>query len=52
MISVIISFYKAPDNLELLLLALERQSFDEFEVIVAEDDNAQQTVPFIPKKNS
>jgi len=47
MISVIISFYKALDNLELMLSALQQQSFQDFEVIIAEDDNAQQTIDFL-----
>ncbi len=47
MVSVIISFYKALDNLELLLLALGQQSYRNFEVVVAEDDNRLQTVEFL-----
>ncbi|GHT23847.1 glycosyl transferase [Bacteroidia bacterium] len=47
MISVIISIYKALDNLELILLALERQSFKDFEVIIAEDDDSPQTIAFL-----
>ena len=47
MISIIISFYKDLDNLELLLLALQQQSYCDFEVIVAEDDNMQQTINFL-----
>lgn len=47
MISLIISFYKRIDFLELIFQALERQSFRDFEVIVAEDANDPQTVDFI-----
>jgi cellulose synthase/poly-beta-1,6-N-acetylglucosamine synthase-like glycosyltransferase len=47
MISTIISFYKALDNLELILQAMEKQSFDNFEVIVAEDNNNPQTVAYL-----
>ena len=49
MISLIISFYKRLDFLELVLQSLDRQSFNNFEVIIAEDDNNQQTVDFIEK---
>ncbi|MDR2908139.1 MAG: glycosyltransferase [Bacteroidales bacterium] len=52
MLSVIISFYKALDNLELLFLALEQQSFRDFEVIVSEDDNSPQTVEFLQQARS
>lgn len=48
-ISVIISFYKRLDNLELILLALERQSNKQFDVIIAEDDDAQETKTFLNK---
>jgi glycosyltransferase involved in cell wall biosynthesis len=47
MISVIISFYKVLDNLELVLSALEQQSFNHFEAVVAEDDDAPQTKDFL-----
>jgi GT2 family glycosyltransferase len=47
MISAIISFYEAFDNLELLLQALERQSLDNFEVIIAEDNNNPQTAAYL-----
>ena len=39
--SVIISYYKNLPNLELVLLALEKQTArEDFEVIVSEDDDA------------
>lgn len=47
MISIIISTYKHLDNLELLFLGLEKQQFKDFEVIVAEDDAAAETVDFL-----
>jgi cellulose synthase/poly-beta-1,6-N-acetylglucosamine synthase-like glycosyltransferase len=49
MISLIISFYKRLDILELILQSLDKQSFKEFEVIISEDDNDPQTVEFINK---
>ena len=49
MISLIISFYKRPDFLELILQSLDRQSFTNFEVIIAEDNNDPQTVEFVDK---
>ena len=47
MISLIISFYKRLDFLELIFQSLDKQSFKDFEVIVAEDNNDQQTIEFI-----
>ena len=49
MISIIISFYKRLDFLELIFHSLDRQSYKDFEVIVAEDDNAPHTVDYINK---
>lgn len=49
LVSVIIPTYKDIAALELILDALQRQSYQEFEVIVAEDDNAQDTVNFLKK---
>jgi len=49
MISLIISFYKRLDFLELILQSLDRQSFKNFEVIIAEDNNDPQAVEFINK---
>ncbi|HPH91754.1 MAG TPA: glycosyltransferase [Ferruginibacter sp.] len=46
--SVIISYYKNLPKLELLLMALQQQTaMGDFEVIVAEDDNAAETVSFL-----
>lgn len=39
-ITVIISYYKNPTNLALILLALNKQSNPNFDVIISEDDNA------------
>ena len=47
MISVIIAVYKRLDILHLILQALSRQSYANFEAIIAEDDNAVETVEFI-----
>lgn len=49
MISLIISFYKRLDFLELILQSLDKQSYKYFEVIIAEDNNDPQTVDFINK---
>ena len=43
MISLIISFYKRLDFLDLILQSIEKQSFRDFEVIVAEDNNDPST---------
>ncbi|MEI9933482.1 MAG: glycosyltransferase [Ferruginibacter sp.] len=48
--SLIIPFYKDIPALELILLALNKQSVKDFEVIIAEDDNALETVFFLQKK--
>ncbi len=46
--SVVISFYKNLPNLELILLALNKQSAKgEFEVIVSEDDDVKVTIDFL-----
>ena len=47
MISLIISFYKRYDFLELILQSLDKQSYNNFEVIIAEDNNDPLTVDFI-----
>jgi cellulose synthase/poly-beta-1,6-N-acetylglucosamine synthase-like glycosyltransferase len=52
MISLIISYYKRLDFLELILLSLDKQSYRDFEVIVAEDNDEPQTVLFINKARS
>jgi len=49
MISLIISFYKRLDFLELILLSLDKQSYKDFEIIIAEDDNDPLTVEFLSK---
>ncbi len=47
MITLIISFYKRFDFLDLILKSLDVQSYKNFEVIIAEDNNDPQTVEFI-----
>lgn len=49
MISLIISFYKRLDFLELILLSFDKQSYKNFEVIIAEDNNDPLTVEFLLK---
>jgi len=46
-ISVIIAYYDKLINLEILLAAFNRQSFKDFEVIVAEDNNDPKTQSFL-----
>ena len=46
-LSVIISIYNKLDNLELILLALEKQTVDSFEVIISEDNNSSETAKYI-----
>ena len=52
MISVVISYYKNLPNLELILTALNRQSDQDFEVIVSEDDEDPQTQNFLQRIQS
>jgi glycosyltransferase involved in cell wall biosynthesis len=47
MISLIITVYKRIDFLELILQSLDKQTFKNFEVIIAEDNNDPRTVEFI-----
>lgn len=46
-ITVVISYYKALDNLKLILKALDGQSCKNFEVVISEDDNNPVTSEFI-----
>ncbi len=48
-ITIIISYYKALDNLKLVLKALDNQSRNEFEVIISEDDNNEETISYLKK---
>lgn len=52
MISVIISIYKHLENLNLILLGLSNQTFNDFEVIVSEDNNSIDTIEFIKRARS
>ncbi|MDR3235929.1 MAG: glycosyltransferase [Prevotellaceae bacterium] len=52
MISLIISIYKRLDFLDILLQGVARQSYRNFEVIVAEDDNAEETIRFLKDAQS
>lgn len=47
MLTVIVSYYKAIDNLKLILKALNLQSCNNFEVIISEDDFNEETLKFI-----
>ncbi|MBS1947294.1 MAG: glycosyltransferase [Bacteroidetes bacterium] len=46
-ISLIISYYKRLDFLELILMSLLYQEYKNFEVVIAEDDNASETKDFL-----
>ena len=45
--SVVITLYKDLQSLGLVLKALQRQTYKNFEVIVAEDDDAKETIEFL-----
>jgi len=46
-VSVIVTTYKDLTSLKLVLEGLRRQDYDDFEVVVAEDDNDPKTVEFL-----
>ena len=46
-ISLIIAYYKNIDALKIILTALEKQSYKNYEVIIAEDDNDYKTIEFV-----
>ncbi|MFV0530379.1 MAG: glycosyltransferase [Flavobacteriales bacterium] len=54
-LTVIISYYKSLNNLKIILKALNNQSCIDFEVILSEDDNNDETIKYIqeikPKLN-
>ena len=50
-LTIIISYYKAIDNLKLILKALNNQSNRNFEVILSEDDYNENTIEFILQNN-
>jgi len=51
-ISVIIAFYKNLPFLDLIIAGLKRQTYDNFEVIIAEDDDAPATIAYIAKMSA
>jgi len=51
-ISLIIPFYKRLDFLSLIFQGINQQSFKEFEVIVAEDNDAPETIEFIKEQQT
>ncbi|SNR15667.1 glycosyltransferase [Tenacibaculum jejuense] len=51
-LSIIISYYKAIENLKLILEALNYQSSNEFEAIISEDDNNEATINFLNKERN
>jgi len=46
-LTIIISYYKSPENLKVILNDLARQSYPYFEVIISEDDNNPDTRVFL-----
>lgn len=48
-LTIIVSYYKALRNLQVILAALNRQSAMNFEVVVSEDDNNLETREYIQK---
>ena len=46
-ITIVISYYKALENLNLILLGLQNQSDKRFDVVLSEDDNNPETVLFL-----
>jgi len=51
-LTIIISYYKNLDNLKLILKALNNQSVNNFEAIISEDDNNDETIDFVKKHKS
>jgi len=50
-LSVIIAFYKNLPFLDLILSGLQRQTYDDFEVIIAEDDDAPATREYVAERS-
>ncbi len=46
-LSIIISYYKQPENLKLILKFLKKQTYKNFEVILSEDDNNPETLAWV-----
>ncbi|HEY3386641.1 MAG TPA: glycosyltransferase, partial [Saprospiraceae bacterium] len=46
-LTVILSYYRTPDNLKVILDAFRRQSHKDFEIIVSEDDFNEETIAFL-----
>lgn len=51
-VTIIISYYKALDNLKLILKSLNNQSNNNFEIILSEDDYNEETISFLSKNKS
>ncbi len=55
MLTVVISYYKKLNNLQLILKALNNQSSNYFEVVLSEDDHNEETIRYLenikPKLN-
>jgi len=50
-VSLIVAFYKDLEALELIFNALRQQTYKNFEVVIAEDDNSPETKTFLEKHN-
>jgi len=51
-ITIIISYYKALDNLKIILDALNKQSDMNFELILSEDDSNEETINYLKNNSS
>lgn len=51
-ISLVVSYYKNLENLDLILKGLALQSEKDFELIIAEDDNSPNTIDFVAQNKS
>ena len=51
-LTIIISYYKNLNNLKLILKALNNQSVNNFEAIISEDDNNDETIDFVKNNQS
>ena len=51
-VTIIISYYKALDNLKLILKSFNNQSNNNFEIILSEDDYNEETISFLSKNKS
>ena len=51
-LTIVVSYYKALENLKLILEALNNQSCSDFEVIISEDDNSKELIQFLENEHA